>query len=285
MNKIQKYFSEIVKVHVIAAESVLTTLENVKSNSISICIKNLRLKISNKKHRFGFDKSYKLFYIIDKSYKHYFADRARGYSLYSHGLSVRAKQLWNSYLLEEVNIDRNDVVIDCGANYADLWLILKHLIDPKNYVTFEPSNEEYRCVSINAPNCINNQIGLSNVNGETNFYLNSASADSSIIEPKKFTQITTVKTIKLDDYLINRGIEKIKLFKLEAEGLEPEVLEGAMQALKKIEYICIDGSYERGLSEEETFTPLTNVLIRNGFELCAINFNGIRGLFRNLSYK
>ena len=49
-------------------------------------------------------------------------------------------------------------------------------------------------------------------------------------------------------------------------GYEPEVLLGAKDSLKICDYVAVDGGYERGL-KEQTFTEITNYLIKNGFEI------------------
>ena len=59
---------------------------------------------------------------------------------------------------------------------------------------------------------------------------------------------------------------------------------GAGDRLKDIEYIAIDGGYERGISEEETFTTLTNFLIKKNFQILDIYFPWYRGLFKNSNF-
>ena len=76
-------------------------------------------------------------------------------------------------------------------------------------------------------------IGLWSSDGFENFYISSEQADSSLIKPNKYSSKIEVKTVKLDNIVS----KKIKLFKLEAEGAEPEILQGAMNSLSKIEYI------------------------------------------------
>ena len=69
--------------------------------------------------------------------------------------------------------------------------------------------------------------------------------------------------------------------KLEAEGFEPEILLGAKDSIKYINYVAIDGGYERGIKQEETFTKLTNRLIESGFSIIFVNFKFGRALFNN----
>jgi hypothetical protein len=77
------------------------------------------------------------------------------------------------------------------------------------------------------------------------------------------------------------GLKQIKLLKIEAEGFEPEILTGARGAFSIIEYISVDGGYERGLQSEQTFTAITNLLLNNDFEIIDIYFPWHRALFKN----
>ena len=149
----------------------------------------------------------------------------------------------DSYLIKIIKFERNDLVIDCGANYADLWLYLVKYINPDCYITFEPVFEEYLSICQNAPNGKHNNFGLGDKN-EDNFYTNHKDADSSFIKPHNFSEIVLAKIYKLDTYIKENSIKKVKLLKLEAEGFEPEILKGSYEAIKIIEYIAIDGGFE-----------------------------------------
>jgi hypothetical protein len=69
------------------------------------------------------------------------------------------------------------------------------------------------------------------------------------------------------------------LLKIEAEGYEPEILKGAGKMLERCEYIAVDGGYERGVKCEQTFTTITNYLLKNNFEMKDIYFPWHRALF------
>ena len=77
------------------------------------------------------------------------------------------------------------------------------------------------------------------------------------------------------------NIDKIKLLKIEAEGYEPEVLEGLGDKMRICQYIAVDGGYERGIKSEQTLTIITNHLLNNGFEMMDIYFPWCRALFVN----
>jgi len=83
-------------------------------------------------------------------------------------------------------------------------------------------------------------------------------------------EVITSKAVCLEKFIDAR----IKYLKLEAEGAEPEVLDGLGDKLKLVEYVTADLGYKRGLNSESTLAPVTNYLLQNGFEL--IDLRGVR---------
>lgn len=240
---------------------------------------NLKSAIRGRSVRFEYDETTELFYARDGEGRHAFGDLGRGRWLYKRGLAHRADTLWKSYTLQNVELSQDDIVIDCGANYADLWLTLKHKIRPENYITFEPGKREHAVIVQNAPHARANNIGLGAKDETLTFYVNEGEADSSFIEPASYDHTSEFQTMSLESYLVTHAIERVKLFKLEAEGFEPEVLQGALSVLDRIEYVAIDGGYERGVNREQTFTHQTNLLSERGFKMLDINLKWGRALF------
>ena len=261
---------------------ILEELQKKNFISISLIASNLRQLLSLKKIFFRFDSKKKLFYVKDGNNFHYFHNIYRGYPVYRHGINFRGNAIFQSYSLNKIRFKSDDIVIDCGSNYADLWIKLKKFIKPKNYITFEPGKNEFITVVANSPNSINNNIALSNKNTITKFYLNESEADSSIIKPRIFNKIIKVKTTSLTNYVKKNELRKIKLLKIDTEGFELEVLHGAAKILKKIEFISVDCGFERGVYLEETFSKCTNFLLKKNFQIISINQQFLRVLFKNL---
>ena len=94
----------------------------------------------------------------------------------------------------------------------------------------------------------------------------------------KFIQVET-KTI---ESIVNK--KNIKLFKVEAEGHEPEILEGATNILEKIEYISVDFGFERGIEQNSTIEDVNKILIKNSFELIQISNYRHVGLYKNIKF-
>ncbi|MEJ8560252.1 FkbM family methyltransferase [Yoonia sp. GPGPB17] len=247
-----------------------------------IYIANLKSAIRGRPARFSYDEATELFHVKEGENWHAFGDFRRGKGLYKRGLDYRAETLWKSYTLQNIEFSEEDVVIDCGANYADLWLTLKHVIAPENYITFEPGQREHAAIVQNAPEARANNCGLGSKNETLTFYLNEIDADSSFVEPASYSETLEAQTFSLESYLHMNAIERVKLFKLEAEGFEPEILQGALGVLDRIQYIAIDGGYERGVNCEQTFTHQTNLLTEHGFKMLDINLKWGRALFERI---
>ena len=251
------------------------------SNILAIKAANFRLSLRKSDCRYHYDVDERLFYVKDGNVKHYFSNLKRGLTLYKRGLERRSSQILSSYNLDKIAFNNSDIVIDCGANYGDLWLALRNQIDSRNYISFEPGYGEYRAICKNIIGGRNYNAALADADENRAFYVNEQDADSSIIEPQHYSEIRQVEAMRLDTFLLQNSINRVKLLKLEAEGFEPEVLDGARNSISKIQYVAIDGGNERGLAQEETFSSQTNFLTSNGFEMRSVNLRWGRALFKN----
>ena len=192
----------------------------------------------------------------------YFPDKERS-RLYSRGYEYRLKTLSQMYLLNEIKFKNNDVLVDCGANIGEIKLIFDNLDIKIDYYAFEPGDKEFKCLkrNLNSKNLYN--VGLWKSNSVLKFYEKTDTADSSFIKNNNFSKITIKKVKKLDNLIF----KKIKLFKVEAEGAEPEVLLGSQKTLNRIEYISVDCGPERGIKNEKTIKDVKKILNENKFNL------------------
>ena len=206
-----------------------------------------------------------------------FRHERQGHMAYKDGLAPRARDLGRSYFLDRIDFNAGDAVLDCGANVGDfyLWFLLNKIdID---YTGFEPSPVEFSCLRKNVEGQSVHNIGLWNKTDELTFYVSSQGADSSLIEPRHYDEKIVVQTKRLES-MIERPV---KLLKLEAEGAEPEILEGLGDKLSSIEYITADLGYERGVEAESTLVPTINFLLVRNFELVEVGRGRLCALFRN----
>jgi len=261
--------------------SFLAIIYKFVNPNLSCQLQNFFLLLCASKLRFYYDKHDKIYIACEGKVIKYFANQQRGFAMYGYSLFKRGELLFKSYCLQHIKFHKNDIVIDCGSNYADLFLELKNKILIKNYITFEPNLEEYNCIIKSVPNARNLNLGLSNRDGEMNLFLPLSGGDACFVKPQKFNKTQKVKVIKLDTFIKNEKISKCKLLKLEAEGWGPEVLEGAKNFLKICEYIAIDGSRERGFNKNLTFHLINNILLKNNYVMIDLNGPAYRALYKN----
>lgn len=235
--------------------------------------------------RFSYIPDQGLYLARSESQSVFFSERMRGVWLYSRGIERRGEEIFQSYFLDQIHFSKDDIVIDCGANFADLYIQLSKIEPEIRYIAFEPSPQEYRCVQLNSKGEHLKQA-LFNQSGTMDLFVSSSGADSSLIKPKvNHSEVVSIETVTLNDFAADLG--RIKLVKLEAEGVEPEILEGSTKVLSKIDYIAVDGGAERGMNEDSTIESLTNTLLSNDFELVKLDFStGMgRALFRNSNFQ
>lgn len=254
---------------------------------IQIFNKNLFVYFFNLRNLLGITKGRIAFknnlYYLDNDYKDvYFSQKKLGIMFYSQGLLSRSQKLSEKYFLNEIVFEDDDVVIDCGANYGDMYLYFEINKFKVNYFAFEPSPEEFEILKLNTSLKIKTiQTALSNKKEKLNFYVKSDNGDSSLIKPPKFNSIIKVQTDTLNNLF--EKYEKIKLLKVEAEGGEIEVINGADKILKNIQYISGDFGYERGAEQSETFSKVKYMLEKNNFELIK-STPRLNALFQNKSF-
>ncbi|MDA9671044.1 FkbM family methyltransferase, partial [Paracoccaceae bacterium] len=248
---------------------VFCLLFNLRSKILNL---NLRVKIS--------DDYYQLLDKRNSDFQHFFRAEKQGNMAYGKGLEARLKDLSDSYFLEKIDFCQGDTFIDCGANVGDMFLLIQNFKNHINYIGFEPSPNEYKCLQKNAKGMVTYNLGLWKEEGELEFFVSSQGADSSLVRPKVFDSKITVKTARLENFITGN----VKCLKLEAEGAEPEILQGLGEKLRLIEYITADVGFERGEDEDSTLAPVSNFLLKNNFKMVAIGKRRLCVLFKNSQF-
>ena len=243
---------------------------------------NARSMLLNWSTRFYYSASDRKYFVAHNGAKHYFLNKRQALNAYRKGVPERARYLGACYHLDQIPFQKNDVVVDCGANVGDLLLALRSLGFSGKYIGFEPSPSEFSCLDKNSNDSEAYNLGLWNTDGSLEFFISSDGADSSFIRPKIYEQISEIKTVRLDEKLPSDL--KIKLLKIEAEGAEPEVIHGVEGLLPNVNFITADLGYERGVMEESTLCPVVNYLLARNFELVSISSGRLVALFRNRNY-
>jgi FkbM family methyltransferase len=229
--------------------------------------------------------NFKLKKVIDIDKDLYFNHFNRLY-LYSRSLSYRYNNLLSEYCITDnikLELNCDDTIIDCGANIGEFSIAMALKYNLKNFVCFEPDPSEFNVLQLNMKsyNSILVNKALSNKIGFSDFYLDNTTGDSSLLRNDNVAT-TKIETLTLDKFLSESNIKTVGLIKIEAEGFEPEILEGAIDSLNIIKYISVDCGYER--YGNSTFEQVTNFLIKNNFSLLNFNSNRYTMLFLNKTF-
>jgi FkbM family methyltransferase len=231
------------------------------SDRIFVMIKNVQFKLQKRNIKFK-SLNNQIQVLIDNEL--WTTHRSRTH-LYTQGLKHRGSSIGKSYLLEFIDFESGDFILDCGANMGDLQLWFRNQNLDIQYIGIEPNPVDFDCL---IKNVIGNQVPLNlalwNVSGQLKFWVDSKSASSSLIEPPVFTEVITVRSVRLDELELP---QRIKLLKVEGEGAEPEILYGARNILSRVEWISVDVGPERGIEQTSTREDVVNFLSKNNFQI------------------
>lgn len=127
------------------------------------------------------------------------------------------------------HIHQGDTVVDVGAFIGDHTIAYCNAVGESGHVhAFEPNAKAYECLEYNCKSAKTYNLGLSNV-AETVFYCcedKNAGAGRILRDTPTSTQI---KTITLDSLKLSA----LDFLKIDVEGYEVAVLEGAALTIKK----------------------------------------------------
>ncbi|KKM05002.1 hypothetical protein LCGC14_1758500 [marine sediment metagenome] len=156
-------------------------------------------------------------------------------------LSYQDKYVHNSI----IKLCKNGMVaLDIGANIGAYTFIMAQLVGKKGQViAFEPTSWAFSKLKKNMElnnfnNIILNRIALSNeTKTEKRHFISSWLVKGGQNPFSKSDDI--IQFITLDDYLLKNGILKVDFIKLDVDGFELKVLQGATKTLKECKPIII----------------------------------------------
>jgi FkbM family methyltransferase len=172
-----------------------------------------------------------------------------------------------------------NTVIDVGANVGQFTVACKKIFPDASVHSFEPLPDcavklKQNVATLRGVRVY--QIALGERSGEAVFHVNSHRHSSSVLalgerHRRAFPHAREMRTINvslstLDLEMKSIALEGPVLLKLDVQGYEPQVLEGATETLKRVDYVILEASFCPMYEGEKTFMEIARWMEERGFE-------------------
>jgi FkbM family methyltransferase len=170
-------------------------------------------------------------------------------------------------------------VIDVGANVGQFTVACAKIFRGVSVHSFEPLPECVERLKRNVAGLGGVRVyprALGEASGEVMMHVNSHSHSSSVLalgerHRRAFPDAREIDAIKvkistLDLEMKLMSLERPVLLKLDVQGYEPQVLEGATETLNKVDYVLLEASFRPMYEGEETFMDIVRTMEGRGFE-------------------
>lgn len=178
-----------------------------------------------------------------------------------------------------------DLVLDVGANVGQYYKDLRFAGYDGKLISFEPLSAAYSKLvdsSKNDPNwIIAPQMALGNYDGEIEINVSANSVSSSVLKilekhvelapNSKYISSEKVKISRLDTIMPQYLNDHKNIYlKIDTQGYEKQVLDGATNLLEKVHGLQIELSFVPLYDGQMLFTEMVNFIVGQGFEIHAI---------------
>jgi FkbM family methyltransferase len=167
--------------------------------------------------------------------------------------SPGSEELWSyieaysarEYDSDSIRFDAQDVILDLGANIGIFAIRYGKEFPTVPIHCFEPNPRVYKRLVRNLEaNSLINAVAVNAAAAECTgvrpFFVGRNTVAGSLIEGGALSPAFNIEVIDLDTYCKAHSITSIGLLKIDVEGAEVAVLEGAQCALKSAKYVIIE---------------------------------------------
>ncbi len=166
--------------------------------------------------------------------------------------------LQNEYRLER--LEGEGVILDVGANIG-LFAAWAAAHNPGRAIhCFEPLAANRRMIALNCPSAVIAPGGLGRQAGTVTLRVDAHAIMASTVDTSWPTQPQAFEVVPLDEYARATGIGAVAFLKLDTEGMELEILDGARETLRRVARVAMETHGEdrhRGALQRLTAAGLT----------------------------
>ncbi|MEM2506815.1 MAG: FkbM family methyltransferase [Nitrososphaeria archaeon] len=171
------------------------------------------------------------------------------------------------YILRKLHLLNSffSTIVDVGANVGDFTLAIRKFAE--RVVSIEPDEENVRALKVNLSlNDPDNIIVLKVAahNKEETLYLRGESSNKYVVQVQKGIEVP-VKGMPLDKIISSLKIENIDVLKIDVQGHEEKVIDGARSLFRdnKVKILIVEAHVNRGVSVKN----IINSLFSYGYDL------------------
>lgn len=204
-------------------------------------------------------------------------------SRFLKGFENAGKRMWNRYEIDKlIGAEVPSAILDIGANIGEFaFYSNKRFKEQIKIIAVEPDCIALECLRKNLmeTRILIEPVAASNKKVTQEFFIKTATADSSLHNPHGDSIRTLVELQRIDKIIKNHRLKGPILIKMDTEGHEPEALLGLSEALNKVKWISIDTGPER--SGARTTEQVFKILSNFGFTQIQVSQQDIVTAIRN----
>ncbi|TJW06555.1 MAG: FkbM family methyltransferase [Mesorhizobium sp.] len=148
------------------------------------------------------------------------------------------------FISEATKLDKDAVIIDVGANIGITTIIGAACVPHGRVISLEPSPRAFTClravaVENNLLNCAALNVAASAEPGTVSFVESPFLAGSYIGGATRDAKTTDVSAITLDSLIDSHDLTRVDLIKIDVEGFELDVLQGATDIIERFNPVFV----------------------------------------------
>ena len=197
-------------------------------------------------------------------------------------------------LLQNLVKASEPIIFDIGAHRGESVSFLKRIFPSASIYSFEPDPDSYKELSsLNVDRVTYFNLAISDSDGTASFFRNKISHTNSLLKVNLnskdsigiakateendiqyfdgFNEEVKVNTVRLDSFISSNPIDHIDLLKIDVQGAECQILNGAIQTLYKTRVIILEISFFDYYENQTTFMDIEQIISPLGFKLFSIS--------------
>lgn len=131
-------------------------------------------------------------------------------------------------------------VLDVGANIGMAAVWFRSLLSGERIHCFEPLVENTRLVALNCPEAVIHTMAVGAGPGTLELDVDEDAVMATSIPWRTRAERRQVPVVCLDEHIREHGLERISVLKIDAEGMELDVLQGAQETLRRTDQIVLE---------------------------------------------